>query len=159
MGKKNAVSACEVIRKDHDGIKSLLKKFDTAGSDKEKETIVQELGAQLTEHSRVGEMIMFPAAAKMAGENSFVDELKESDNCVKMHLAQVQRLYADVDKEEFNKKMGELKEAVVTLIDKEESSLIPCMSNTEYDLDSLGEEVEKLRAGESIEPIKLRKRA
>jgi len=47
---------------------------------------------------------------------------------------------------------------VVTLIEREEQSLIPCMENTDYDLDALDREVVKLRAGESIEPIKLRKK-
>ena len=71
----------------------------------------------------------------------------------------MQRLYADIDKDEFEKKMKELRSAVVTLIDCEEKDLIPCMNNKEYDLDALGAEVAKLRAGESIEPVKLKKRA
>lgn len=159
MANKNGVSACEVIRKDHDGIKQLLQKYDTASDAKQKENIVLELGAQLTEHSRVDELLIFPAAAKMSNDESMISELKESDNCVKMHLAQVQRLYADLDKTEFENKMKELKEAVVSLIEKEEKSLLPCMENDEYDLEQLGEEVAKLRAGESVEPVKLRKRA
>lgn len=159
MAKNKAISACEVIRKDHEDIKKLLQKYDTAGDVKEKENIVRELGMQLQEHARVDEVIIFPAAAQMAEDNSFVDELKDSDNSVKMHLAQVQRLYADIDKEEFEAKMKELREAVCKLIEREETSLIPCIENAEYDLDKLGEEVVKLRAGESIEPIKLRKKA
>lgn len=159
MAKNKAVSACEVIRKDHDDIKKLLQKYDIAGDAKEKENIVQELAAQLTEHSRVDETIIFPAAAQMSEDESLVEQLKENGESVKLHLAQVQRLYADIDKEEFETKMKELRAAVNALIDREEKDLIPCMSNEEYDLDSLGEEVAKLRAGESIEPVKLRKRA
>lgn len=159
MAKQKAISACEVIRKDHDDIKKLLQKYDTASDAKEKENIVRELGMQLTEHARVDEELIYPAAAQMASDSSFVEELKDSDNSVKMHLAQVQRLYADIDKEEFENKMKELREAVCTLIEREETSLIPCIENNEYDLDKLGEEVAKLRAGESIEPVKLRKKA
>jgi hypothetical protein len=159
MAKKKAVSACEVIRKDHDDIKKLLHKYDIAGDAKEKENIVQELAVQLAEHSRVDETIYFPAAAQMGEDESLVDELKENDECVKLHLAQVQRLYADMDKEEFEGKMKDLRTAVVTLIDREEEALIPCIDNPEYDLDALGAEVAKLRAGESIEPVKLRKKA
>jgi hypothetical protein len=95
----------------------------------------------------------------MSEDESLVEQLKENGESVKLHLAQVQRLYADIDKEEFETKMKELRAAVNALIDREEKDLIPCMSNEEYDLDSLGEEVAKLRAGESIEPVKLRKRA
>ncbi len=87
------------------------------------------------------------------------EQLKENGESVKLHLAQVQRLYADIDKEEFETKMKELRAAVNTLIEREEKDLIPCMNNKDYDLDSLGAEVAKLRAGESIEPVKLRKRA
>ncbi len=159
MANKKAVSACEVIRKDHDGIKKLLQKFDAAGDAKEKENIVQELAVQLAEHSRVDETIIFPAAAQMSEDESLVCGLKENDNTVKMHLAQVQLLYADVDKEEFETKMKELRSAVIALIDREEKELIPCIENNEYDLNALGAEVVKLRAGESIEPVKLRKKA
>ncbi len=159
MAKKKAVSACEVMRKDHDDIKTLLHKYDIAGDAKEKENIVQELAVQLAEHSRVDETIYFPAAAQMADDESLVDELKENDESVKLHLAQVQRLYADMDKEEFESKMKDLRSAVVTLIDREEKDLIPCIDNQEYDLDALGAEVAKLRAGESIEPVKLKKKA
>ncbi|HNB22626.1 MAG TPA: hemerythrin domain-containing protein [Candidatus Melainabacteria bacterium] len=159
MAKKAAVSACELIRKDHDDIKKLLQKYDTASDAKERENIVRELGMQLTEHARMDEELIYPAAAQMAEDNSFVEQLKDSDNSVKMHLAQVQRLYADIDKEEFEKKMNELRQAVCTLIEREETSLIPCIENTQYDVEKLGEEVAKLRAGESIEPVKLRKKA
>ncbi len=159
MAKKKTASACEVIRKDHEDIKNLLKKYDIAGDAKEKENIVQELAVQLAEHSRVDETIIFPAAAQMAEDESLIDELKEKGESVKLHLAQVQRLYADMDKEEFESKMKELRSAVVTLIDREEKDLIPCMNNEEYDLDALGAEVAKLRAGESIEPVKLKKKA
>lgn len=159
MAKKEAISACEVIRKDHDDIKKLLQKYDTASNAKERENIVRELGLQLSEHARVDEELIFPAAAKIAEDSSIVDKLKESDNSVKMRLAQVQRLYADIDKEEFMEKMKELKQAICTLIEQEEKSLLPCIENTEYNLDELGEEVAKLRAGQSIEPIKLRKKA
>lgn len=159
MGKKEAISACEVIRKDLDDIKKLLQKYDTASNAKERENIVRELGLQLSEHARVDEELIFPAAAQIAEDSSIVDKLKESDNSVKMRLAQVQRLYADIDKEEFMEKMKELKQAICTLIEQEEKSLLPCIENTEYNLDELGEEVAKLRAGQSIEPIKLRKKA
>jgi len=159
MAKNKVVSACEVIRNDHDGIKKLFKKYDTAGDAKEKETIVQELAVQLAEHSRVDETIIFPAAAQMSEDEKLVESLKDSDNSVKMHLAQVQRLYADIDKDEFENKMKELREAVCSLIEKEEKNLIPCIENTEYDLEALGHEVARLRAGESIEPVKLRKKA
>lgn len=159
MAKKEAISACEVIRKDHDDIKKLLQKYDTASNAKERENIVRELGLQLSEHARVDEELIFPAAAQIAEDSSIVDKLKESDNSVKMRLAQVQRLYADIDKEEFMEKMKELKQAICTLIEQEEKSLLPCIENTEYNLDELGEEVAKLRAGQSIEPIKLRKKA
>lgn len=159
MAKKKAVLACEVLRKDHEDIKKLLHKYDIAGDAKEKEGIVRELGMQLTEHSRVDEVLMFPAAAQMAEDESFVEELKDNDNSVKMHLAQVQRLYADIDKEEFEDRMKDLREAVCKLIDREEKSLIPCIENTEYDVEKLSAEVIKLRAGESIEPIRLKKKA
>lgn len=159
MVRKEAISACEIIRKDHADIKKLLQNYDIASDAKEKETIVRELGLQLTEHARIDEELIFPAAAQMAEDNSFIDKLKESDNSVKMHLAQIQRLYADIDKEEFEQRMKELKEAICTLIEHEETSLIPCIENPEYNLDELGEEVAKLRAGESIGPIRLRKRA
>ena len=159
MSKNNVVSASEVIRSDHDGIKKLLKKYDTAGDAKEKEGIVQELAAQLTEHSRVDETLLFPAAAQISEDEKLVESLKDSDNSVKMNLAEVQRLYVDIDKEEFEGKMKGLRDAICELIEKEENSLIPCMENSEYDLDALCKEVIKLRAGESIEPVKLRKKA
>ncbi|MCC6979771.1 MAG: hemerythrin domain-containing protein [Candidatus Melainabacteria bacterium] len=159
MSNNKVVSACEVIRNDHDGIKKLLKKYDTAGDAKEKEGIVQELAAQLAEHSRVDETLIFPAAAQMAEDEKLVESLKDSDNSVKMHLAEVQRLYADIDKEEFETKMKGLREAICALIEKEEKNLVPCFENSEYDLDALCKEVVKLRAGESIEPVKLRKKA
>lgn len=159
MAKNGSASTCEVIRKDHDDIKKLLQKFDSADNAKDKETIVQELAAQLTEHSRVGEALIFPAAAQISEDEAFVNDLKEQDNSVKMHLAQVQRLYADIDKEEFSKKMSELRKAVCDLIEGEESKLIPCMENANYDLNALNEEVAKLRAGESGEPVKLKKLA
>ncbi len=95
----------------------------------------------------------------MSEDESLVEQLKENGESVKLHLAQVQRLYADIDKEEFETKMKELRAAVNTLIEREEKDLIPCMNNKDYDLDSLGAEVAKLRAGESIEPVKPRKRA
>lgn len=159
MANNNVVSASEVIRNDHDGIKKLLKKYDTAGDAKEKESIVQELAAQLTEHSRVDETLIFPAAAQISEDEALVESLKESDNSVKTHLAEVQRLYADIDKEEFEGKMKGLRDAICALIEKEEKSLIPCMESSDYDLDALCKEVAKLRAGESIEPVKLRKKA
>lgn len=159
MARKEAISAGEVIRKDHSDIRKLLQKYDIANDAKEKEAIVRELGLLLTEHARIDEELIFPAAAQMAEDNSFIDMLKDSDNSVKMHLAQIQRLYADIDKEDFEQKMKQLKEAVCTLIEHEEKSLIPCIENTEYNLNELGVEVAKLRAGESIEPIRLKRRA
>jgi hypothetical protein len=120
MAKKEAVSACEVIRKDHDDIKKLLQKYDIAGDAKEKENIVQELAVQLAEHSRVDETIIFPAAAQMSEDESLVEQLKENGESVILHLALVQRLYADIDMEEFETKMKVLRSAVNTLIDREE---------------------------------------
>lgn len=159
MATTKKQSASDLLREDHQKISKLFQKYDLAGTSDEKDALASEIALQLKEHSLITESLIYPAAKTMLDDDSAIEQCKEDDNAVKVVLAQLQRLYADVDKEEFDLKMKELRTAVETYTKREESSLLSCIEKCDVDMEALGAAVIKLREGESVDSVKLQKKA
>lgn len=159
MATTKKQSASDILRQDHDKINKLFQKYELAEDSKEKETLASEIALQIKEHSLITESLIYPAAKEILEDEGVIEQCKEDDNAVKVVLAQLQRLYADVDKEEFEHKMQELRAAVLVYTQREERSLLSSIEKCDIDMDALGAEVLKLREGENVDSVKLQKKA
>ena len=119
--------ATDLLKEDHQKVKSLFKDFRglDGDQDQEKGRLFEEIRQELTIHSKVEEEIFYPAVKKIPETEArrLVLEAREEHAVVKTILGQLESL--DPGDEVFDAKMKVLMEGVEHHADEEESEMFP----------------------------------
>src|SRR6476660_9791497 len=130
--------AIAILLKDHDRVKALFKKFETAKSKAEKEKIISAALTELKIHAIIEEDIFYPAVRAHVGK----DLMNEADE--EHHVARV--LIAELDhdgrsNDHRDAKFTVLSESVRHHIDEEEREVLPKAKELKLDFEALGQKI------------------
>jgi hemerythrin-like domain-containing protein len=147
--RKDAPSATELLKSQHDEVRELFKQYDRAGESAyaTRKRLIDEASRQLEIHSELEEKIFYPACRDLEDE----DARKMVGESVEEHLI-VKRLIKELaglegTDQRFESKAAVLKESVEHHADEEESDLFPA-AKKEFDderLARLGAEMDALK--------------
>ena len=145
--RDDRIDAIKLLKKDHDEVRSLFKKFDQAGDRAHvtKERIVRALIEELAKHSAIEEQILYPAARNVMDDDDIVLESLEEHHIVKWTLSELDGM--DPKDERYDAKVTVLKEIVEHHADEEEQDLFPKIRKklSPADLRDLGEQMAKAK--------------
>ena len=144
-------NAIRLLKKDHQNVKTLFRKFEKAGSRafKTKQELAEQICDELEAHTELEEKYFYPFAKEQLnrGEDKLVVEALQEHNVVKRLIKEIRRRYPE--HEEFEAKMAVLIENVRHHIREEEETLFPALMKKlahKEDLDLLGEEMHERKA-------------
>jgi len=140
------MDAIALLKKQHDEVEALFKKFEKAEENAEKQGIFETIADNLAAHAAIEEKVFYPAAYR-DGEEELEDMLREA---VEEHLA-AKRIIADLldmkaGDENFDAKMKVLQEQIDHHIEEEEHELFP-KAKKEIgvdELEAMGVEMEEM---------------
>jgi hemerythrin superfamily protein len=128
-------SAPEILRKDHDVIAGLFRKFEAAESDHRKKKIGDRCLRAIEIHVALGEKVLYPAVRRDLGEDRRAAQALAEISGVKRIVAELKELPAG---ERYNDRFRALREIVFALIDEEESVILPRVESSDMDIEQLG---------------------
>jgi hemerythrin superfamily protein len=125
--REATMNAIELLKKDHQKVAGLFKKYEGAGDDasSEKEELFRMIKRELDVHARIEEEIFYPAAKQVPSEEAkeLVAEAGEEHKQIKTLLAELDGM--DADDEQFDAKMTVLKEDVEHHVEEEQDEMFP----------------------------------
>jgi hypothetical protein len=137
-------SAVELLRKDHEKVKSLFRDFEAA-ADGEKQPIVGEALMELEAHAAAEEKLFYPAILEDAPDaKAKLDESLEEHHVMKLLIAELRDMGAG--NERYAAKFRVLAENVRHHIKEEEAELFARARTGNLDLVALGKEIERAKA-------------
>ena len=135
----------ELLRKDHEEIKSLFRDFTSAVEKKEKERIVDKTLHVLELHAAVEESLFYPAVREDSPDaQDKLDESLEEHHVAKLLIAELQEMSAG--DERYAAKFRVLAENVRHHIKEEEAELFARARTGKLDLIALGKRLERAKA-------------
>ena len=122
-----AQDAITLLKKDHEKVRGLLKKLETAAlrGDSNAEELLQNIDREVKIHSQVEEEIFYPAfheAARTKEQNKLFFEAKEEHHVVDMVMPEVGEFDGE---EDFAAKAKVLKDLIEHHADEEEKQMFP----------------------------------
>lgn len=137
-------TATNLLRADHERVKSLFQEFERADDDEsdEKETLAQNAFMELDIHAKVEEEIFYPAVREQAGEvgRELVDEGLEEHQAVKELIGELKSM--SIDDDEYDSKFQDLVDNVLHHAEEEEGTMFPLVEDKMGDsLHHLGAEI------------------
>lgn len=140
--------AVEILKSDHQRVRDLFEKYNSAEESGNREEIAQDIFTELAIHARIEEQVFYPALKRampdMAGE---IERAVEEHAEVKQLVELLQEM--EEDHPEFDASMKSLEEAVIRHVRKEEEEVLPEAEAV------LGEELDLLAAKMMQEKIRL----
>lgn len=137
------MNALELLKQQHEEVKSLFAQFEHTDDDDEKDTIVQELSDALAAHAAIEEKLFYPKAYTEATKELLTEAVEE-------HLA-AKRIIADLldltaEDEAFEAKVKVLKEQIEHHVSEEEGTLFPKVKKAldARTLEELGERMSEM---------------
>jgi hypothetical protein len=127
--------AISILMKDHDKVKDLFDKFESAGSTAEKERIIREAVTELKIHAVIEEEIFYPAVRKAVGSD-IMNEADEEHHVARLLIAELDRDGRGNDHR--NAKFTVLAESVRHHIKEEEGEMLPKSKQMDIDFEALG---------------------
>lgn len=138
-------NAVELLRKDHEEVKSLFRDFTSAVENKEKEQIVDKAIRALEMHAAVEESLFYPAVREDSPDaRDKLDESLEEHHVVKLLIAELKDMSAG--DERYAAKFRVLAENVRHHIKEEEAELFARARTGKLDLIALGKRLEQAKA-------------
>ncbi len=139
------MNALELLKQQHQEVKSLFARIDETDDPEEKDELAQELSDNLAAHATIEEKLFYPAAY----DSSTKELLSEA---VEEHLA-AKRILADLldltsKDESFDAKLKVLQEEIEHHVHEEEHELFPKVRKAmaPEELEALGERLDELFA-------------
>jgi iron-sulfur cluster repair protein YtfE (RIC family) len=137
------MEATKLLKKQHDEVEKLFKRFESAEDSEEKEQLFAEVADNLAAHAKIEETIFYPAV--------YIGPLQEKlREAVEEHLG-AKRVIADLldmepEDPQFDPKMKVLQEAIEHHVQEEERDLFPKVKKnfSAVELEALGSEMERL---------------
>ncbi|MES2757059.1 MAG: hemerythrin domain-containing protein [Pseudomonadota bacterium] len=138
-----ASDALDLLRADHEKVKTMFREFDTlkgkAGQDRRKTELVDEICYALTLHAMLEEEIFYPALRAAIDDDELLDEADIEHAGARELIGQLEVMAPGDD--HYDATVTVLGEEVEHHIDKEESELFDAARNAGIDLDDLGEQL------------------
>jgi hemerythrin superfamily protein len=154
------MNAIELLKKDHQTVKSLFESFEKAKEQKDvesKKSLFESIRQELEAHTRVEEEIFYPAFDQTAGQEDEDDkelvlEAGEEHQQVKVLLADLSDM--EPDDETFDAKMKVMKDNVEHHVEEEEGEMFPHAQKqlSSDELEQLGQRIETLKERIQSEP-------
>ena len=137
-------SAVELLRKDHEKVKSLFREFESA-ADGDKRRIAGDALAELELHAAAEEAVFYPAVlADSSDAKPKLDESREEPHVVELLISELRTMAAGSDR--YAAKFRVLAENVKHHIKEEEAELFARARTGKLDLVALGREIERVKA-------------
>lgn len=146
MKETQMKTASAIIQVDHDQIRDLFEKYSSAKEPKEKDAIVQKIVQKLYWHTRFEQEIFFPGIKDALNDEEAFEKALSETEAIKLLIDKIQRLFADFDKQEYNRSLNDLRSLVMKHMDNEEN-LLPTLKGSELDT-SMGQ---KFAANKELE--------
>jgi hemerythrin superfamily protein len=138
-----AIDALDVLKADHDKVKSLFREFESLkGNDDEderKSELVDEICYELTVHSMIEEEIFYPVIRSAIDDDDMMDEADVEHAGARELISQLEVMYPGDD--HFDATVTVLGEEIAHHIDKEESDMFEAARSAGIDLEDLGEQL------------------
>ena len=135
--KKNAI---DMLKMDHDKVKSLFDQFEDEENSRTKRRIVKEALQELSIHATLEEELFYPAVRKkIDDDDDLMNEADEEHHVAKVLVAELERMKGTED--HYEAKFTVLSESVRHHIEEEEGKMLPKAEDTDIDFDALGEKM------------------
>ena len=132
----------ELLRKDHEKVKTLFRDFESAEESKEKGHIVQQAIAELEVHAAAEEKVFYPAVRKDSPDAaSNLDESLEEHHVMRLLIEELKVM--SPEDERFDAKFTVMAENVRHHIKEEESELFARARTGDLNLNDLGKEASR----------------
>ncbi|MDT8386214.1 MAG: hemerythrin domain-containing protein [Thiogranum sp.] len=142
-----AQSAIELLKKDHQKVRSLLEQLSgtTQRSEKKRQDLLEKIEAELAVHMRIEEEIFYPAFRDANGKShqtTYHEAVEEHRAIGKLVLRDLRK--TDPGSEQFAGRARVLKELVEHHIEDEEEEMLPEAENSmdQETLETLGEKLQ-----------------
>jgi len=130
----------ELLRKDHEKVKTLFRDFESAEESKEKGHIVQQAIAELEVHAAAEEKVFYPAVRKDSPDAaSNLDESLEEHHVMRLLIEELKVM--SPEDERFDAKFTVMAENVRHHIKEEESELFARARTGDLNLNDLGKKL------------------
>ena len=130
--------ALRMLKDDHDKVKALFEKFQSARRDEEKKgEIAQTICQELTVHTQLEEEIFYPAVRAAIDDEDVMNEARVEHDSAKELIAEIEKMSPDEDM--FDAKVKVLGEFVNHHIREEQNEMFPQVRKTDLDLNALAE--------------------
>jgi hemerythrin superfamily protein len=153
MAPTQSNDAVGVIKKDHQAVEQLFRRFERARSAAERKRLADRMVRELSIHAAIEEELVYPALrARANGHAPQVLLALEEHHFAKLALAEIQRL--DPADERFEAKVRVLIENVRRHVEEEERELLPAMkrSLSADELQSLADALVRAKASAPTRP-------
>lgn len=138
-GTARSADAIALLKADHAKVQDLFSQFEKARSDDRKQTLAQQICAELTVHTTIEEEIFYPAAREALDDDDLVDEADVEHASAKELIAQIQGGSPDDDK--WDAKVTVLGEYIKHHVKEEQNEMFPKLRKAELDLRALGDQL------------------
>jgi hypothetical protein len=130
----NPDNAINILKQDHDKVKDLFDRFETADR-REKKKIAEETIHELKIHAAIEEGIFYPTVRGQV-ERDLMNEANEEHHVAKVLIAELERM--DGTEEHFDAKYTVLSESIRHHIREEEGHMFPMAYDSDVDMEMLG---------------------
>jgi hemerythrin superfamily protein len=134
-GQGRAGDAIALLKADHAKVKDLIKQFEGARSDSQKNKLAQQICQELTVHTALEEEIFYPAVREALSEEDLVDEAEVEHQSAKELISQIEDGQEGDDK--WEAKVTVLGEYINHHVEEEEKEMFPKIRKAELDLKEL----------------------
>lgn len=135
----DAQDVLEILRDDHEKVKSLFQEFEEAEDSKTKQRICEETLLELKVHAQLEEEVFYPAVRAEIDEEEIMDEAVEEHHVAKMLISELEDM--DADDDQFEAKFTVLGEVVDHHVQEEEGEMFPQVEDMDLDFESLAQEM------------------
>lgn len=134
--------AIAMLKRDHDSVKALFERFETAERKAEKQKIAKQAIEELRIHSTIEEELFYPAVREQL-KSGVMNEADEEHHVAKVLIAELDAMNGDND--HFDAKFTVLAESVRHHIKEEEDDMLPKARDLHIDFQALGKKMERRR--------------
>ncbi|MBZ2207070.1 hemerythrin domain-containing protein [Massilia soli] len=138
-----APDALELLKADHDKVKSLFREFDNLrgsdDADQRKGELVDEICYELTVHTMIEDEIFYPVLRSFIEDDDLMDEADVEHAGARELISQLEVMYPGDD--HYDATVTVLGEEIAHHIEKEETDMFDAARRAGIDLDDLGEQL------------------
>ena len=132
--------AATMLKEDHDRVKALFDRFETAKGRPSKKKIVRDTLTELKIHAAIEEELFYPAVRKSVGKD-LMNEADEEHHVAKLLIAELEAMNGS--ESHFDAKFMVLAENVRHHIKEEEHEVLPKAKAAKLDFEALADKMQR----------------